>query len=78
MLKKFIIMAVLAVFLATTTAAFAADVFVTENGAKYHKQECMTIKNKDAKKLEKDEAIEKGYLPCKRCYKEDVVIEEEK
>ena len=79
MIRKLIMVGMLAMFLSTTTSAFAEDVFVTQRGKKYHKQECRLIKNKEnVVKLEKKEALEKGYEPCKRCFKEDVVVDEGK
>jgi methylphosphotriester-DNA--protein-cysteine methyltransferase len=65
---------VLIMVLSATTFASAEDVFVTQKGSKYHKEICRLIKNKDAvTKLEKKEAEENGYSPCKRCYGQDVV-----
>ncbi len=60
----------------TTSFAFADEVYVTKNGKKYHKKICSWIKNKDAVAISKEEAVEKGLTPCKRCYKEDVVVNE--
>ncbi len=76
MIRKLMMIGMLMVFLSATTHAFAEDVFVTQRGAKYHKAICRLVKNKDnITKFEKKEAIEKGYEPCKRCFKEDVVVE---
>jgi len=58
--------------LATTTMAFAESVYVTENGSKYHKQDCRFIKNKEAQEMKKADAITAGYAPCSRCFKEDL------
>ena len=73
MLKKFILITcVLSVL--TAANAFAEDVYTTTNGSKYHKETCRLLKNKEkAVKLDKEEAVKKGYEACKRCYKEDVV-----
>ncbi len=79
MIRKLMMIGMLMVFLSATTHAFAEDVFVTPRGAKYHKEICRLVKDKDnITKLEKKEAIEEGYEPCKRCFKEDVVVEEGK
>ncbi len=76
MIKKFVILTVLGALLTITTGAFAEKVFMTQRGKKYHKAICRLIKNKENTHfLEKEEAIEKGYTPCKRCFKEDIVVE---
>jgi methylphosphotriester-DNA--protein-cysteine methyltransferase len=77
MVRKLLLVGVMVAFLSAATQAFAADVFVTKNGAKYHKEVCLLLKNKgELTKLEKNEALKQGYEPCKRCFKEDVVVEE--
>ena len=44
------------------------EVWIPKSGKKYHKKkECSNMKS--PKKVTKDEAIDKGYEPCKRCYK---------
>ena len=78
MIRKVMLMGLLAVFLCATSNAFAGDVYVTKNGKKYHKQDCRLIKGKNAVKISKEEAIKKGYTPCKRCYKEDIVVKDTK
>ena len=78
MIRKFMMLGILAIFLITATHAFAGDVFVTQKGSKYHKEICRLVKNRDnLAKMDKDEAIENDYLPCKRCFKEDVVTDAE-
>ena len=78
MFKKLMMIGMLAVFLSATSYAAAEDVYITPNGAKYHKEDCRLIRNKDKMaKIDKEEAIEKGYGPCKRCFKEDVVVNED-
>ena len=43
-------------------------VYVTNNSNKYHSiNHCSGIK--DAFEIDTEEAIEKGYVPCKRCVK---------
>ena len=76
MVRKLMVFAMLVAFLATSSIAFAADVHVTKRGKKYHKLECLTIKNKETTALSKEDAIESGYTPCRRCFKEDVIVEE--
>ena len=72
MIKKIMMLGLLAAFLATTTFASAEDVYKTKNGAKYHKQDCRLIKNKNAVKIDKAEAIKAGLKPCKKCFSEEV------
>lgn len=78
MIRKLMMTGMIITFLSVTTCVFAADVFVTPRGAKYHKEICRLVKDKDnITKLEKKEALEEGYEPCKRCFKEDVVVEQD-
>jgi len=77
MIRKMAIMGMLVAFLSATTCVFAEDVFITQQGAKYHKEICRLVKNKDnVTKIDKKDAIKEDYDPCKRCYKEDVVVDE--
>jgi len=77
MFKKLMIISMLAIFLSATGYAAAEDVYITPNGTKYHKEDCRLIRNKDKMaSIDKQDAIEKGYTPCKRCFKEDVVASE--
>ena len=78
MIRKLMMVGMLVMLLSATTYAFAEDVFVTQRGSKYHKEDCRAIKGKEVTKLEKKEAVEEGYGPCKRCFKEDVVVEKGK
>ncbi len=41
-------------------------VYVTDNGKKYHRENCSYLKA-SANKIHKSEAIDKGYEPCSRC-----------
>ena len=71
-MRKLMVVGMLVMFLSATTYALAEDVFITQKGAKYHKEECRLIKNRDGvTKLEKNEAAEQGYGPCGRCFKQD-------
>jgi hypothetical protein len=77
MIRKLMMIGMLATFLSATTTVFAEDVFITQRGSKYHKEICRLVKNKDnITTLDKKEAVEEDYGPCKRCFKEDVVVEE--
>lgn len=75
MARKLIVVAMFVAFLATSSIAFAEDVHITKRGKKYHKQECLLIKNKETTALSKDKAIESGYAPCSRCFREDIIVE---
>jgi hypothetical protein len=78
MIRNLMMIGLVAAFLSATTCVFAADVFITSKGAKYHKETCQLLKNKgDVVKMEKNEAVKEGYEPCKRCFKEDVVVEKD-
>ncbi len=72
MIRKLLVAGLLASFLCASTLAFAADVYVTKNGKKYHKAECQLIKNKNPQAIAKEDATKKGLTPCQRCFKEDV------
>lgn len=73
MIKKLVLMGVMGAVLSASTVVFAADVFVTQNGKKYHKEICRLIKKKESERtLDKKAAIEEGYSPCKRCFREDL------
>lgn len=75
-MKKMIVSIFVLAFVVSTASVFAKDVevVVTKTGTKYHKEECRLIKNKDAAtKMDKDEALEDGYEPCRKCFKEDLV-----
>jgi len=73
MIKKLVLLTMLGAVLTMTTGAFAEDVFMTSRGKKYHKESCKHVQNKGKiKTLELEVADEKGYLPCKRCFKEEI------
>ena len=76
-MKRFILFGLLSAFLLMATHAFAEDVYVTQKGKKYHKEICLLIKNKNASKMDKKEALEAGYTPCKKCFKEDLPKDEQ-
>ena len=77
MIRKLVLMGMLMTFFSAGTLVFAEDVFITQSGAKYHKEICRLLKNKDnVTKVDKKQAMEDDYGPCKRCYKEDGVSED--
>ncbi|MBL7130488.1 MAG: hypothetical protein ISS45_03660 [Candidatus Omnitrophica bacterium] len=69
MLKRIIALVMSLAILSATTFVFAEDVYITKRGKKYHKQDCPLIANKDAQKVNLEEAKAKGLEPCKRCFK---------
>lgn len=77
MIRNLLLTGLIITFLSATTCVFAGDVFITQKGSKYHKEICRLIKNRDnVTKIDKKEAIEEDYGPCKRCFKEDVVVDD--
>ena len=77
MIRKLLLTGLIMTFLSATTCVFAGDVFITQRGSKYHKEICRLIKNRDnITKIDEKEAIEEDYGPCKRCFKEDVVVDD--
>ena len=42
------------------------EVFITPTGKKYHRESCIHVR-KEKKRINKSQAIELGYLPCKVC-----------
>ena len=67
---KKLFMAVLALLI-LSNAAFAESVFATKNGKKYHKQDCVFIKDRNASEIDDKDAIAKGLKPCGKCYHVD-------
>ena len=77
MFKKMLLMGTLLTMLTANSFAFAEDVWTSPNGKKYHKEICRLLKNKDAAiKHEKADAVNEGFTPCKKCYKEDLGAEQ--
>ncbi len=70
MMKKLIAIAVLVAFAGTAGTAFAANVYVTKNGKKYHTENCPLIQKKETTMMDDAKAIEAGYAPCGKCQKE--------
>lgn len=76
MIRKLMMLGILMTFLSAATYASADEVFVTPNGKKYHQETCRLIKNKGSlTKIDKEQAVEEGYAPCKKCFPEDLVSE---
>lgn len=67
---KFFI-AIFALCLITTVFTPAAEasntVYITQQGKKYHKQDCKTIAKSSTAKTTIQEAKKQGYKPCKVC-----------
>ena len=55
--------------LAVSTTAMAGEVYVTQKGKKYHKENCRFIKNRKTVVMQEKEAKEKGLKPCGKCFK---------
>ena len=78
MIRKLMMIGMLITFLSATTYVFAEDVFITQQGSKYHKEICRLVKDKDnVMKMDKKLAVGEGFGPCKRCFKEDVIAEKD-
>lgn len=75
--RKIFIAGLCLLFLAVNSLAFAEDVYVTQNGKKYHKAECRFIKDRETQKLDKQESIQQGHVPCQKCYSEDLAAEKD-
>ncbi len=64
-----------------TTLAFAGEFLASKNSSKYHDPSCnlaQKIKPENLVKFESaDEAVKRGYEPCKRCI-QDVTSKTEK
>ena len=78
-MKKILTSILVGMLLVSSTFVFAEDVYVTKNGKKYHKAECLLVKNKGAKPIALEEAQKKSLKPCHRCFgndaaKTDVVV----
>jgi hypothetical protein len=72
------LMAAVLLFSATISFASAADVYVTQNGKKYHTADCRWVKGRETVKMSEDEAIKKGYQPCGQCIEKEGSKKEEK
>ncbi len=71
-MNRVLTMMLVGMLVVSSTFAFAEDVYVTKNGKKYHKADCLLIKNKGAKAIPIEEALKKGLKPCHKCLPEGV------
>ena len=78
MMRKLMLMGLFLTFLTMATAVFADEVVVTKNGKKYHKATCLLVKNKQDEKMDREKAIQSGYEPCKKCFKEETQADNQK
>ena len=67
-MNKVLTMMLVGAMLLSTTFAFAEDVYATKNGKRYHKADCLLIKDKGAKAVSLEDAEKKGLKPCRRCF----------
>ena len=67
-MNKFLTMMLAGMLIAGSTFAYAEDVYVTKNGKKYHKADCLLVKDKGAKPISMEEAQKKSLKPCRRCF----------
>ena len=67
-MKKIVTMMLAGLLIAGSTFASAEDVYVTKNGKKYHKADCLLIQKKGAQPINMEEALKKGLKPCKKCF----------
>ena len=68
-MRQLMLLGTLLSFFAMTSVSFAADVYATKNGKKFHKEDCRLIKNKGAVKIDEAQAKAKGLEACKVCFK---------
>ena len=73
LMRKLVLIAVCVAVLSIQSFAMAADVLVTKNGTKYHKETCALIKNRQTTAIDEKAAIEKGLKPCAKCFTETKV-----
>ena len=67
-MNKFLTVILAGMMLVSSTFAFAEDVYVTKNGKKYHKADCLLVKDKGAKPISMEDAQKKSLKPCRRCF----------
>ncbi|WP_211223388.1 hypothetical protein [Flavobacterium soli] len=61
-MKKFFLI----FFLFVVASVFSQTVYITKTGAKYHQETCTHLKHSSIS-MNLEEALEKGYEPCKVC-----------
>ena len=47
------------------------DVYTAGKDRKYHKLTCPLLDGKNGKKMSQKEALDKGFIPCPECFKEN-------
>jgi hypothetical protein len=67
-MKKVLTLMFMGMILINATFAFAEDVYATKNGKRYHKADCLLIKDKGAKAIALEEVEKKGLKACHRCF----------
>lgn len=72
MLKRILSLTMCLAILSAAAVAFAEDVYVTANGKKYHKADCILIQERNPQKTTLDQALKKGLEPCKKCFNPEV------
>ena len=68
--RKMMIGILALVVLSVSSLSFAAEVYATKNGKKYHKIDCEFIKDRNAVKIDDSQAVKKGLKPCGACFKD--------
>lgn len=53
-------------FFLFTSFAFTQTVYITKSGKKYHTENCSSLSS-SKKSIDLNEALDKGYTPCKKC-----------
>ena len=51
------------------------DVYTSKKDRKYHKLDCPLLENAKDKKMSQKEALDKGFIPCPECFKENYPTE---
>ena len=70
-MNRKIMLGILAMVVLTVgNVGFAAEVYATKNGKKFHKADCEFIKDRNAVKVDDSDASKKGLKPCGACFKQ--------
>jgi hypothetical protein len=70
-MRKLIVLSLILVTITLAANVFAAEVFFTKRGKRYHKADCRLIQNKESQKIDQTEADKKALKPCGICFKTD-------
>ena len=65
-MKKSLLLSLLAFSIFLSNISLSQTVFVTKSGKKFHTEQCRYI-NYNSISIELNEAIDRGYSPCKVC-----------